>query len=81
MKKTFRKPMRRPLSVQKDCYFCKEKKEPSFADMAVLQRYITERGKIIGQERTGICPQHQRAIASTIKHARHLALIPFLVRD
>lgn len=77
------KSKRRPrkLVVLKKCSFCKEKKEPWFTDVEVLTRFITERGKIIGRARSGVCAKHQRRLSKEIKHARHLALLPFVVRD
>jgi len=74
MKKTARKP-RRKFSVPKVCYFCSEKKQPSFWEMGTLSKFLTERGKIIPASRNGLCLKHQRTIGSNIKHARHLALI------
>jgi small subunit ribosomal protein S18 len=76
------KPKRRiqKTNAPKQCYFCGEKKEPTFADTAVLQRFITERGKIVPRSRSGLCSGHQRALAIVVKHARHLALLPFIVR-
>lgn len=72
---------RRPkISVPKECYFCKEKVEPSFWETTVLQRFLTERGKITPGTRNGLCRKHQRALGHNIKYARHLALLPFLVR-
>ncbi len=70
----------RKINVPKTCYFCVEQKSPHFAETAVMQRYLTERGKIIGRVRTGICAKHQRILTLSIKHARHLALLPFVVR-
>lgn len=68
------------LLSPKDCYFCKEKKEPAFADVEILRRFITERGKIIGRTRSGLCAKHQKRLTLSIKHARHLALLPFIER-
>lgn len=76
-RKTIRKP-RRKINVPKNCYLCVEKKEPSFLDVELLRRYLTERGKIIGRSRSGICSKHQRRLTITIKHGRHLALLPFV---
>jgi len=73
MKKAIRKP-RRKFSVPKVCYFCSEKKQPSFWEMGILSKFLTERGKIVPASRNGLCLKHQRAIGSNIKHARHLAL-------
>lgn len=73
--------VRKKITVPKTCYFCSEKKIPEYTDTQVLQRFLTDRGKIIGRVRTGICATHQRQLASAVKHARHLAMLPFVVRD
>lgn len=66
--------------VPKECYFCKEKKNPDFMDFEILRKFISERGKIQGRQRTGICSKHQRKITVAVKRARLLALLPFVVR-
>ncbi len=76
-----RRPRKRIMKgVPKDCYFCVEKKEPTFEDTGVLQRFLTERGKIIPRSRNGLCAKHQRALGLNVKYARHLALLSFVVR-
>lgn len=79
-KKTTRQVRRKPVAP-KDCYFCTEKKTPWYSDTSVLGRFVTERGKIIPRVRSGICAKHQRRLSDAIKHARHVALLPFIVRD
>jgi small subunit ribosomal protein S18 len=76
------KPKRRiqKTNAPKNCSFCDEKKEPTFADTPVLLRFVTERGKLIPRSRSGLCAKHQKALTVTVKHARHLALLPFIVR-
>lgn len=75
---TRRRPKR--VTVVKKCSFCEEKKVPWFTDGEVLQRFVTDRGKIISRSRSGVCAKHQRKLTAAIKHARHLALLPFVVR-
>ena len=43
----------------------------------MLRRQITEDGKIRPRRQTGTCARHQRAVASEIKRARHVALLPY----
>lgn len=76
-----KKIMRRKITVPKECYFCKEKKMPSYADASTLSRFVTERGKIVGRVRNGLCAMHQKTLTSEVKYARHLALMSFVVRD
>ncbi len=63
--------------VAENCPFCKGKTKPDYKDIATLERYLTDRVKILGKARTGICAKHQRRLSREIKRARHLALIPF----
>ena len=72
-----RRPKRK-IQVPKNCYFCKEGKTPWYSDVASLQKFVTERGKLLGRQRTGLCAKHQRRLTSAVKHARYLALLPFV---
>lgn len=71
---------KRERAVAKNCPFCKGKTEPDYKEVGTLSRYTSERGKILGRSRTGICSKHQRAVTHAIKRARHVALLPFIVR-
>ncbi len=73
--------MKKPVQAPSECYFCKEKKEPVYNDTSVLSRFITDRGKITARSRNGLCAKHQRVLGDSVKYARHLALLPFVVRD
>jgi small subunit ribosomal protein S18 len=60
------------------CSFCEEKKTPNWADSELLKTFLTNRGRIMSKEYTGLCAKHQKALAKAIKQARHLALLPFV---
>lgn len=66
--------------VKKGCLFCESKTEPAYWDVATLRRFMNDRGRISLRARSGACAKHQRRVAREIKHARHLALLPFMVR-
>jgi len=53
---------------------------PSYKKWEVLSHFITERGKIMPRTRTGISARMQRKLSREVKHARHLALLPFVVK-
>jgi len=77
------RPSRTPKRIRpvaRNCQFCNNKIEPNYKDTTVLAKYMTERGKILGRTRTGVCSKHQRRVEQAIKRARHLALLPFIVR-
>ncbi|MBI5619915.1 30S ribosomal protein S18 [Candidatus Gottesmanbacteria bacterium] len=71
---------RRERPVAKNCMFCAGKTAPDYKETSVLSRYLTERGKILGRARTGVCSKHQRVLTTSVKRARHVALLPFVVR-
>jgi small subunit ribosomal protein S18 len=44
----------------------------------LLQKFITEKGKIVPRRISGTCSHHQRTLAREIKRARFIALLPFV---
>lgn len=70
----------RKTDAPKKCFYCEEKKEPEFLDAKTLEKFVSERGKILSRVRTGLCAKHQRRVTTAVKHARHLALLPFTAR-
>ena len=75
---------RRPgsgLRRKKACPFCADKNTKiDYKDADMLGKYISERGKILPKRVTGVCAIHQRELATEIKRARIVALLPY-VRD
>lgn len=48
-----------------------------YKDVKLLQAYILERAKILPRRISGTSARHQRMLATAVKRARHLALIPY----
>lgn len=66
---------------RKEDYFRKNKVEYiDYKDIELLQRFISERGKIRSARVTGINPQQQRLLAQAVKNAREMALLPYTSR-
>jgi small subunit ribosomal protein S18 len=64
---------------RKVCFFCRDKVQYiDYKDPSLLRPYISDRGKISPRRKSGACARHQRALATAIKRARHLALLPFV---
>ena len=64
---------------RKPCLFCKDKIEQvDYKDVTTLRRYVSERGKIRSRRITGACRRHQSQIATAVKRARELALLPYV---
>ena len=51
--------------------------EIDYKDLDTLKSYISETGKIIPSRNTGTKPRYQRQLATSIKRARFLALLPY----
>lgn len=50
-----------------------------YKSLEVLVKCITPQGQIVSRKRTGFTAQRQRELKRAVKHARHLALLPFVV--
>jgi len=50
-------------------------------DVKMLQRFISERGKIMPSRITAVSPKKQRELARAIKRARFMGLLPYLKND
>lgn len=51
-----------------------------YKDVKLLQRYVSERGKIVPSRITAVSAKKQRELAQAIKRARFLALLPYVTR-
>jgi len=73
--------MMRQYRRRKICRFTAEGvKEIDFKDINLLKNYVTESGKIVPSRITGTSAKYQRQLATAIKRARFLALIPYCDR-
>lgn len=49
-----------------------------YKDTELLQKFVTDRGKILPRRITGVCAKNQRLITKAINQARHMALMSFV---
>lgn len=64
---------------RKFCRFCAEKIDYiDYKDVKMLNQFVPERARILPRRISGVCATHQRKLATAIKRARHLALIPYV---
>ncbi|MBW1878738.1 MAG: 30S ribosomal protein S18 [Deltaproteobacteria bacterium] len=52
-----------------------------YKDVRRLQRFLTERGKILPRRATGLTAKQQRQVSRSIKRARQIALLPYVKID
>ena len=70
--------MARFFRRRKFCRFTAEGiKEIDYKDVGLLKQNITESGKIVPSRITGTKAKYQRQLATAVKRARYLALIPY----
>ncbi len=63
---------------RKFCKFTAEgTKEIDYKDLETLRAYVTETGKIVPSRITGTNARYQRQLATAVKRARFLALLPY----
>lgn len=63
--------------TKKVCFFDQSKTEPTYTNINVLRRFVTDRAKIIARSKSNLCSKHQRELTRQVKYARHLSLLPF----
>lgn len=74
-------PVRRPFHRRrKTCPFSSDSSPKiDYKDVKLLQRYVSERGKIVPSRITAVSAIKQRELARAIKRARFLGLLPYLL--
>jgi small subunit ribosomal protein S18 len=69
--------MSRRFNRRKYCRFTAEGLEIDYKDLDLLKQYIGETGKIVPSRITGTSARYQRLLATEVKRARFLALLPY----
>ena len=70
---------KRRVGFRKVCYFTKNKIEYiDYKDIELLKRFISPNGKITPRRVTGTSAKYQRMLATAIKRARQMALLPYI---
>lgn len=57
------------------------KQDIDYKDVELLRKFITERGKILPRRITGLTARQQRDLTTAVKHARIVALLPFINKE
>ena len=72
---------RRPFfRRRKTCPFSGENAPKiDYKDVKLLQRYVSERGKIVPSRITAVSTKKQRELTKAIKRARYLGLLPYMI--
>ena len=52
--------------------------EIDYKDVALLRKFVSDRGKIRSRRITGACRRHQSQVAQAVKRSREIALLPYV---
>lgn len=64
----------------KQCYFCTNNiNNIDYKKTDILKKFIDYHARISPKRETGICAKHQRKLATAIKRARIMSLLPFVI--
>lgn len=69
---------KRKIKVALNKELCEEMNKATYKDVAVLSKILSERGRILSRERSGLSAKMQRKAASLIKRARQVGLLAFV---
>lgn len=74
--------VRRPFyRRRKSCPFSTDQSPKiDYKDVKLLQRFVSERGKMVPSRITAVSAKAQRELSRTIKRARFLGLLPYLIK-
>ncbi|HEY4512959.1 MAG TPA: 30S ribosomal protein S18 [Candidatus Paceibacterota bacterium] len=66
--------------MKQDYFSANNIKYIDYKDIEILKKFLNPNGKIVSHKRSGVTAKNQRALASAIKYARFLGLLPFVVK-
>jgi len=65
----------------KECYFSKNNiKHIDYKDVETLKKFLTPHARVNGTRKSGVSSKYQRKLATAIKRARFMALLPYIAR-
>jgi small subunit ribosomal protein S18 len=72
-----RRPMGGDRKRKRVVHVFKDDDYVDYKDVALLRKFMSDRGKIRSRRVTGLSPRRQREVAAAIKNAREMALLPY----
>ena len=66
--------------MRQDYFSSNNIKHIDYKDTDILKRFLNANGKIMSHKRTGVTSKNQRDLATAVKRARFMALLPFVAK-
>jgi small subunit ribosomal protein S18 len=65
--------------MNKQCYFSQNNiQHIDYKDVDILKKFLNPHARLLSRKRTGVTAKNQRKLASAVKRARFMALLPFV---
>ena len=66
--------------MKQDYFSSNNIKHIDYKDVEILKKFLNTNGKIMSHKRTGVTSKNQRALATAVKRARFMGLLPFVAK-
>jgi small subunit ribosomal protein S18 len=66
--------------MKQDYFSANNIKHIDYKDVGILKKFLNPNGKIMNHKRTGVTSKNQRELATAVKRARFLGLLPFVAK-
>lgn len=65
--------------MKKPCYFAQHNiRHIDYKDTEILKKFLNPHGRLLGKKRTGVSSKYQRQLATAVKRARFMGLLPYV---
>ncbi len=71
-------PKKRKIRIVINKELSEEVGKCTFKDLGIVSRFVSDRGRIMSRDRTGLTAKMQRKMAKMVKRAREAGLLPFV---
>ena len=69
------------MNSGKQCYFCQNNiRHVDYKDTEILKKFLNPHARMISRKKSGVCAGSQRQLATAVKRARFMGLLPFVAR-
>lgn len=66
--------------MKQDYFSANNVKYIDYKDLEILKKFLNPNAKIMGKRRTGVTAKNQRVLATAIKRARFMGLLPYIAK-
>lgn len=67
--------------MKKQCYFSQNNiRYIDYKDLEILKKFLGPQGNLLSKNKTGVAAKYQRQLATAVKRARFMGLLPYISR-